>query len=86
MTEKIFSTIKKAILLWVGLCLVIFGVASLAIPIIPGFVLIFLGAGMLTNATKNLAKCPVISSLHKFNTYITLNRKNITRQITARLK
>ena len=85
MSEKIYLTIRKALLFWTGLCLVLIGIVSLAVPFIPGFILIFLGMSILSRATKNIARCPVINSLRTAKAHIAVNRDKISKAISLRL-
>ena len=53
MTQKeIIYTIKNALLIWTGVCLVFVGLVSLLIPISPGLILIILGLSLISKGLE----------------------------------
>jgi len=65
--------------------LVLIGLVSLAVPFIPGLILIFLGISIFSRASKEITRCPVINGLRAAKARVVVNRDKITKAIGLRL-
>ena len=63
--KEIIYTVKKALLIWLGICLIFIGLVSLLIPVSPGLILIILGLSLVSKGLEEEKKWPMFSRLKK---------------------
>lgn len=53
MGKGIIKTIKKALFIWTGICLVIIGLVLMPMPVLPGIIFVLIGISLITHAFQN---------------------------------
>jgi uncharacterized protein YqgC (DUF456 family) len=93
--SKIIDSMIRLLYISTGLIVVILGMASLLIPILPGFVFIFAGLSVMAKGTSKLNSLKEYFSFSNFFLYIIgifaiigsfWNKKGISKDIEGSLK
>jgi uncharacterized membrane protein YbaN (DUF454 family) len=51
-SDKLWMITKKALLIWTGICFIIFGIIGIILPIIPGIVPMIFGIVLVARGSK----------------------------------
>ena len=63
--EALYVFIKKAGLVWMGLCSLLLGIACSIIPFIPGFIFVFLGIILISKGSETIRNFSLIQIARK---------------------
>lgn len=77
---------KKAFYIWAGICMVLFGIAGLILPIIPGIVPIAFGITLLAKGSEKFNDQYKVQQLFHFGRKVReelSDRKKIMRRISS---
>lgn len=83
MAEKIFNTIKMAALVWIGLCLIALGLIFIPVPVVPGIILVILGASILTRGIEKFPVWMQELNIKRLKKDFIVNKNRIIKMITS---
>lgn len=85
MSEKILTTVKRALILWTGICLVVIGFVSLILPFLPGIFIILFGFSLLAQQYNSINSWFVVRILKHVKLIVLSSCNKIIKYITFRL-